>query len=83
MRSISEVVQYDTASGPAIRFKFHDKITALDRLCKVLGLYHDHKSIAVEHSFVLRAPDVAETTDKWLSSERAKMIEHNDSEKVP
>jgi phage terminase small subunit len=65
-RAVSQIEQIDTASGPVIRLKFHDKLVALDKLNKMAGNYaNDH--IDVKVNFVLRAPTVEKTTDDWVA----------------
>lgn len=66
LRCVSEVIQLDTATGPAIKLKFHDKMLAIDKLNKMLGHYQESQ-VNVKHTFVLRTPHVAKSTKAWLT----------------
>jgi phage terminase small subunit len=69
-RAVSQIEQIDTASGPVIRLKFHDKLVALDKLNKMAGNYaNDH--IDVKVNFVLRAPTVEASTQAWVEKNPA------------
>lgn len=67
LRCVSEVIQVDTASGPMIKLKFHDKMLAIDKLNKMLGHYQESQ-VNVKHTFVLRTPHVAKSTKDWLTN---------------
>jgi phage terminase small subunit len=62
---IESVTQVETASKPALRVKFHDKLQALDKLNKMLGHYRDEDLIN-RRPFVVRVPFVAASTPEWL-----------------
>jgi phage terminase small subunit len=64
--AVQEVIQIETADGtPALRVRFHDKLVAIDKLSKILGLYRDQDPAAFR-AFVIRTPHVATSTGEWL-----------------
>ncbi|MGA7325441.1 MAG: hypothetical protein WBX25_13365 [Rhodomicrobium sp.] len=67
-RCIQEIIQIDTASGPALKIKFYDKLVALDKLAKMAGYYPREANINLHQNFVLRAPAVEPSTKKWLET---------------
>ncbi len=66
MAAVSEIHVVDTASGPVIKLKFHSKLDAIDRLSKIGGYYQDKRSVNITQNYVLRAPEVAKDSKKWL-----------------
>jgi phage terminase small subunit len=73
--AVQEVIQIETADGtPALRVKFHDKLTAIGLLAKMLGYTgEDPKAF---RAFVVRTPFVATSTGEWLEG-------HSDRGRLP
>lgn len=60
--AVAEISQTVTQHGGTIRLKLHDKNTALDKLCKHLGIYSDAPQINVAVAVV---PEPAKTLEDW------------------
>jgi phage terminase small subunit len=63
--AVESVTQVETTDGtPALRVKFHDKLTAIGLLAKMLG--YTGEDPAAFRAFVVRTPHVAPSTGEWL-----------------
>lgn len=41
MTAVSEIIMTKTSNGSSVRIKLHDKNSAVDKLCKILGYYNE------------------------------------------
>lgn len=65
---IAEVTEHRSEMGSTIKFKLHDKIKALEMLCKHLGLYDDGAHVTVNQNIQEQHTniDVSQLSDEEL-----------------
>jgi hypothetical protein len=64
-RAIAKVRQRTSKGGDVtIEIELHDKLQALDKLCRVLGLFSD-VTLQQVNNYVVRAPAVAASSEAW------------------